>query len=174
METPTLRTERLDLFPIRGVHANEAWRLVDDERMWTYFPALRPRSIDDLRRLYEKWERGSPDSDEIWLNWLCRDRVGAALVGAMQATIREPQLAFIAYAIYPAYQRKGYACEAVQEVINHLRSAYGVTRVCAEIHSLNVPSFRLMESLGFSRVGVQQPEESGQKAQAEYLYELRF
>ncbi len=162
---PQIRTQRLELEPVRSSHADEAWPLADDERMWTYFPQLRPASIEELRRLYAKWERGSPRENEIWWNWLCRELSSGMLAGAMQATVLlDRRLCYVAYAIYPAHQRKGYAREAVAAVMDRVRESFGITRFLAEMDVRNEPSYRLAESLGFSRV---------QTHGGEHVYELR-
>lgn len=164
--TGPLYTARLDLEPVRPAHAAEVWPQVDDDRMWTYFPALRPATRDDLRALYAKWERGSLDPAQIWLNWLCRERTSKALVATMQATVfPEEKLAYLAYAVYCAHQRRGYAAEASRCVIAHLRDTYGVKRILAEMDMRNEPSFRLAESLGFVRIETRE-------AKREYVYEL--
>lgn len=163
--TPELQTARLVLEPIRASHAQEIWPQLDDERMWQYFPAQRPATVEDLQRLYEKWERGSPDADQVWLNWLCRDRSTGVLVAAMQATVFPGDLvSYIAYAVYPLHQRNGYAREAAQAVIDFVRQRYGVDRFIAEMDTRNEASYRLAESLGFTRIEKNGPE---------YLYELR-
>jgi RimJ/RimL family protein N-acetyltransferase len=161
---PQLTTDRLSLEPVRADHAQEIWPQLDDERMWRYFPELRPATPDALRRQYEKWERGSPNTGEIWLNWLCRERSHRALVAAMQATVFvRMRVAYLAYAVYPLHQRKGYAREAALAVIAYVRDTYGVERFRAEMDARNEPSYRLAESLGFTRI------EAGAE---QYVYEL--
>ena len=151
--TQRLHSARLDLEPVRPSLADEAWPQVDDERMWTYFPELRPATRGDLRAQYERWERGSRDPSQIWLNWLCRDRSKNVLIGSMQATLfPDERSAYLAYAVYPEHQRLGYAAEASRCVIEHLRDRYHVRRILAEMDVRNEPSFRLAESLGFKRV----------------------
>lgn len=164
------------LEPIRAQHAPEAWPQLDDERMWRFFPALRPATLGDLRRLYEKWERGCPDTEEVWRNWLCREISTRTLVGSMQATI-SPKIgaSYIAYGIYPAHQRKGYAREAAAAVIAYLRTAYGVTEIFAEMDTRNEASYRLAESLGFIRVQKRVAVERRHGIDAdEYLYRLKI
>jgi ribosomal-protein-alanine N-acetyltransferase len=162
--TPPLRTPRLNLEPLQPSHAQEAWPQLDDDRMWRYFPAQRPATVDALRALYEKWVRGSTNADEIWLNWLCRECKSGSLIGGMQATVfAREAVSYIAYAIYPAHQRKGYAREAAQAVITHVKQTYGVARFFAEMDTRNEASYRLAESLGFVRVETHLDE---------YLYEL--
>ena len=95
------------------------------------------------------------------------------LVGAVQATIRPQKMAHIAYEFYSEFQRKGYAREATQALIAHLRDAYGVRKVYAEMDTRNVPSYRLVESLGFARIDTRAGEDLGQGSEAqEYLYAL--
>jgi ribosomal-protein-alanine N-acetyltransferase len=174
-ETPALQTERLELEPVRSSHAQEAWPQLDDDRMWRYFPALRPASVDDLRALYAKWEAGSGDPNEVWLNWLCRERAHGVLAGGVQCTIFLAQrVAYVAYSIYPAHQRKGYAKEAVRALIRSVCRGFGVERFLAEMDTRNEASYRLAESLGFTRVETHLTVERGHGMEAgEYLYELR-
>lgn len=161
--TPQLQTARLDLEPVRIEHADEIWLQLDDDRMWRYFPAQRPQTPDDLRGLYEKWSRGSQNQTEVWHNWLCRERTGGVLVASMQATVLvQARVFYIAYAVYPLHQRKGYAGEAVRAVIDYVKRAYDVDRAFAEMDTRNEPSYRLAESLGFTRV----------RTADEFLYEL--
>lgn len=162
---PGLRTERLDLEPVHSAHAAEVWPQLNDGRMWKYFPSRRPATLDDLRRLYDKWQRGSAHPNEVWCNWLCRERSSGTLIGGMQATVFPQQGdSYIAYAVYPLHQRKGYAREAARAVIAYVRDAYGVERFMAEMDTRNVPSQRLAESLGFVRA---ESVDAG-----EYVYEL--
>ena len=162
--TQALHSARLDLEPVSPSHAAEAWPQTDDDRMWTYFPELRPATRDALRAQYERWERGSPDAAQVWLNWLCRDRSTHALVGSMQATVfPDERCAYLAYAVYPAHQRRGYAAEASRCVIEHLRGTYHVQRILAEMDVRNEASFRLAESLGFKRM---------KREGNSYIYEL--
>lgn len=160
-----LRSERLDLEPVRAAHADEVWAQLDDDRMWTYFPQLRPSTIADLRAQYAKWERGSTTPTTVWLNWLCRERIRGDLVGAMQSTIfPEMRIAYLAWAVYPAHQRCGYAAEAARAVISHVRDRYSIRRFLAEMHVNNEPSYRLAQSLGFEYVKTRGDD---------YVYELR-
>jgi ribosomal-protein-alanine N-acetyltransferase len=156
-----LRTARLDLEPLRVAHADEAWPRLNDDRMWIFFPELRPQSLKQLRDIYARRERGyaGTDAAQIWANWLARDRTSKELIGDVQATIfpRERN-ARIAYAVYPLHQRRGYAREAVTALIEHLRAAHHVRRIVAEMDVRNVASYRLAESLGFTRAGMREGE----------------
>lgn len=164
--TSEIHTQRLVLKTIKSTDANEAWPHVNDERMWTYFPHLRPASVLTLRELYDKWERGSPTTDEIWLNFFCRERSSGSLVGAVQSTILPSQhIAYVAYAIYPRHQGRGFAREAVGALIRHVHETLGIGRYLAEVDVRNEPSCRVVEALGFTQV---------LSRAGEYVYELHL
>jgi ribosomal-protein-alanine N-acetyltransferase len=172
----TLFTERLVLESVRAAHADETWPRQDDDRMWTYFPELRPHSLEHLRTIYERREHGSPDDSQIWLNYVCRERETGKIAGEVQTTIFTGAcVAYVAYAIFPEFQRKGYAREAVAALIEHVRRDYDIAQFFAEMDTRNEASYRLAESLGFVRVETHESVEHGRGLVAdEYLYELTF
>lgn len=146
-----------------------------DPRLWTFFPAMRPKSIEELRALYRRWERGNPyaNRDEEWENWICFLRGTETPVGGMQATILPGGVAYVAYAIYVAHQRKGFAREAAGAMIDHLRETHQITRFIAEMNTKNEGSIKLVQSLGFKRVEEHHDVERGHGIEAdEYVYEL--
>lgn len=167
-----LQTARLDLEPIAAKHAVEAWPHLDDARMWTYFPNLRPKSLGDLRATYARWENPYHAEGELRENWACRDRGTGHMVGAMQATTFPARaVSYIAYGVFVAYQRQGYAREAVEAVLQHLRELH-VRRVVAEMAVENEASFRLVESLAFKRLKKQRAAPELGVDSDEYVYEL--
>ncbi len=172
----TLSTERLILEPVRPAHADETWPRQNDERMWTFFPDLRPRTLEHLRVIYERRQHGSPNDSEVWLNYVCRLRTGGEIAGEVQTTIyTRAGAAYVAYAIFPDFQRKGFAREAVAALIDHVRKEYGIANFFAEMDTRNEASYRLAESLGFVRVETHGTVERGHGIIAdEYVYELTF
>jgi RimJ/RimL family protein N-acetyltransferase len=175
-DTQRLRSERLDLEPVRVAHADEAWPHLDDERMWTYFPALRPPTLERLREIYARRERGYTHADgaQVWGNWIARERATGRVVGDVQATIYpQRRVAYIAYGIYVEHQRRGLALEAARALIDHLHDAHGIRRVFAEMDTRNAASYRLAESLGFARIETRAAMDRGNGIiSAEYVYEL--
>jgi RimJ/RimL family protein N-acetyltransferase len=173
---PILSTERLILEPTRVAHAEETWKRLDDDRMWTYFPALRPRSLEHLRTIYERREHGAPDDSELWLNYACRERTSGEIVGEVQSTLyASAGVAYVAYAVFPEFQRKGFAREAVSALIEYVRREYCIARFIAEMNTRNEASYKLAESLGFKRVEMHEDVERGHGIDAdEYVYELAY
>lgn len=168
-----LQGARLDLEPIKAKHASEAWPYLDDVRMWMYFPNLRPKSLEDLRATYARWENPYHAEGELRENWACRDRSTGQLVGTMQATTFPARaVSYIAYGVFVAYQRQGYAREACGAVLQHLVQELHIRQVFAEMAVANEASFRLVESLGFKRLEKRRaPSQLGVDGD-EYTYEL--
>lgn len=171
-----LSTSRLVLEPVTPEHAEEAWPHLDDPRMWEFFPHLRPRAPQDLRRLYERWAAGYQESDraQIWENWLCRQRHNGRLAGGAQLTLLPLEhTAYLAYGIYVEQQRRGFAREAVTAVIRHARDAHRIETLYAEMHVRNEASYRFAEALGFERIETLRDAERRDEHDAdEYLYRL--
>jgi RimJ/RimL family protein N-acetyltransferase len=83
------------------------------------------------------------------LNWVIRDLEGAAL-GTLQATIPiEDSAAEIAWLLRVEAQGRGYASEAVRELIRSLASR-GVTEFVAHIHPDHGASQQVAAAVGMS------------------------
>lgn len=159
-------------------HADLVYAALNDDAMWKFFPAYRPRDVAALRERYRRFAGGYPYSDrkEIWENWTAFLRENEEAVGGMQATIAIAQkTAYIAYGIHRAHWRRGFAAEAARAVIQHLLTEHNVRSVFAEMNTENRSSVALIESLGFRRVERRREVDSGNGLVGdEYLYELNF
>lgn len=173
--SPILSTERLALEPVTAAHAREAWPGLNDEGMWTFFPELRPRSLEHLQAIYERREHGSRDASQVWLNYLVRERASGALTGEVQATVLlHAGVSYVAYDTFREHRRKGYAREAMRALIAHVRGAYGIRRFLAEMDTRNEASYKLAESLDFVRIETHRSVDRGNGfVSDEYVYELK-
>ena len=144
----TIATPELVLQPLVVAHAEVMFELLSDAEIYRYLDYPPPPSVDHLRNVYAKLEaRRSPDGDEIWLNWVVRPQ-GHPLVGYVQATISR-RTAFVAYVLGRKYWGHGHARNAMQTMLEHLASAYGVDCCLATVEADNHRSIRLLERLGF-------------------------
>ncbi len=62
-------------------------------------------------------------------------------------------VAEIGYTIAPAFQRRGYATEAMRALLGELEGAYGIRRFIARTDPRNVASIALLARLGFGEEG---------------------
>ena len=73
-------------------------------------------------------------------------------VGTLQGTVYADATAYLAYILFPAFWRQGYAREGCRRILELLFEDYQVHNIVAEIDTRNVASIKLIESLGFQRV----------------------
>jgi RimJ/RimL family protein N-acetyltransferase len=151
-EAPLLHTERLVLEPLRPEHADEMAPVLDDPGLHTYTGGV-PESRDALRGRYERQARGrSPDGSQQWLNWVLRRRDDGLTVGTVQATVAggpDGPIAEVAWVIGAVHQRRGYAREAAEAMLRHLRDS-GVTTVVAHVHPEHQASMSVARALGLA------------------------
>lgn len=148
----TLRTPRLTLEALTAAHADPLFSGLCDESLYTWIPQAPPASAEALRARYLRLERrASPSGDARWLNWALRLASGA-YVGTIEATVAPAHTATLAWTIFGAHQRQGYAREAAARVCAHLEASAGVSRFEALIDTRNAASIALAASLGLARV----------------------
>ncbi len=150
--TPQLRTERLELEPLRVEHADEMAPLLDDPDLHTFIGG-GPATRDELSARYERQVVGrSPDGSQRWHNWVLRRRVDGQVAGTVQATVSEQQgglTAEVAWVVGVAQQGQGYAREAAQAVVTWLQQQ-GVEAVVAHVHPQHQASMAVARAVGLT------------------------
>jgi [ribosomal protein S5]-alanine N-acetyltransferase len=170
----SLSTKRLDLQPAEPRHAELTWPYLADDRMWEFFPSLRPPTLEALRQRYERWSRDMPylGAPERWENWICVRRQDGTVTGEAQATYAGSTV-YVAYGIFVPFQRRGFAAEAIREVLRHARDIHGARLAKAEMAAANRASVALAEALGFARVTTRRDSDPGHGYRGdEFVYQL--
>ncbi|MFF7471759.1 GNAT family N-acetyltransferase [Streptomyces sp. NPDC008092] len=147
----TIRTERLDLLPLRVEHAEEMAVVLSDPALHT-FTGGTPDTAEALRSRYRRLTAGSPDPAVSWANWVIRLRAGSCLTGYVQATIRD-SAAEIAWVVGTPWQGRGIATEAVRALADRLcgRPPYSVV---AHIHPGHHASAAVARAAGLTPTDV--------------------
>jgi RimJ/RimL family protein N-acetyltransferase len=145
-----LRTERLDLDPLRPEDAGEMVKVLGDASLYAFTDG-EPLSLDDLRARYERLAAGhSEDGSEEWHNWILRRRSDGRAMGTVQATLtRSGGSAEIAWVIGVEWQGQGFASEAAQSLVAWLQQR-GVEEVTAHVHPDHVASEKVAARAGLS------------------------
>ncbi|MFD5078298.1 GNAT family N-acetyltransferase [Streptomyces sp. NPDC058371] len=154
---PTLRTDRLDLLPLRVEYAEEMTTVLADPALHT-FTGGAPARPDALRTRYERLVTGSPDPGAIWCNWVLRLRAQACPVGTVQATITG-EVAEIAWVVGTPWQGRGFAGEAARELVGALGGQPGIRTVLAHIHPDHHASAAVASSAGLTATEEEQDGE---------------
>jgi [ribosomal protein S5]-alanine N-acetyltransferase len=152
-----LQTQRLALEPLTPGHADELLAPLADPRLYRYVPQDPPESLEKLReRFVFLSTRRSPVGDQLWLNWVMRDRHDGQCCGRVQATVNTEARAWIAYEVFPERWGRGLATEACGRMLEWLIDTLDVQQFAAEVDSLNSASLRLLDRLGFQRVALRE------------------
>ncbi|MFN8167578.1 MAG: GNAT family N-acetyltransferase [Candidatus Nanopelagicales bacterium] len=152
--TPALRTERLDLEPLRVEHADEMVDLLADRRLYAFYADEASPSLDELRERYARQVRGaSDDGTQVWHNWILRVHASGEAAGFVQATVThdsdDREVAELAWVVGTAYQGRGLAREAAAAVRDELISA-GAGTVIAHIAPGNGASEAVARAIGLA------------------------
>ena len=154
-------------------------------------PFAAYRSVPEVAR-YQSWDAPYPvDRATAMIGWLGEhhpDEPGewyqvaiaerdapALLVGdcGFRPRADEPLVVDIGFTLGPAAQGRGYATEAVGELLRYLFADRGKHKVCADCDTRNNPSWRLLERLGFAREGtLRRGYRDGAEWSDEHLYGL--
>lgn len=150
-----LETARLTLEPLVVSHAQALYAALQAHELYQFIPRDPPPSLDALAARYTFLATcHSPDVQELWLNWVLRQRETDVYAGTVEASVYPDHTAALAYQVFPPYWHQGFATEACECVLAHLVAEYRVSRVFAEIDTRNAASIQLVERLGFTRVAL--------------------
>jgi RimJ/RimL family protein N-acetyltransferase len=153
MLTPVTATERI---LIRRMHEGDAAfivELVNDPAWIRYIGDNGVRTLSDA----ERYIRNGPVAmyaERGFGLYLVALKASAEPIGICGLIKREglPDVD-LGFAFLPRYRGRGYAREASLAVMAYARGVLGLSRIVAIVSQDNVPSCRLLESLGFRREG---------------------
>ena len=134
VQTPRLRTARLDLAPLRQADANDMVSVLADPALHA-FTGGDPADLETLLERFERLVVGqSGDGAQVWHNWIVRVAADGTAVGTVQATLSQGETtAEIAWVIGVPWHGIGYASEAAQALVAWLEGV-GVTTITANVH----------------------------------------
>ena len=149
----TLDTDRLELAPMVEGDSVALYALLRDPEIHAFTGGQPPELADELRaKIRRRESRRSPQGDELWLNWTLRLKENQTVVGYVQAGVKAGQ-ADMAWVIGVSFQRRGYATEASQGMLEWLRDRLLVDEVRANIHPNHIASHKVARSIGLSPSG---------------------
>ncbi len=149
-------TARLTLEVLTPGHAPLLIDGLRDPALYTWLDRAPPDLSALTLRFRRICRRPAPDG-QLWLNWALRARDDGRYVGLAEATVYPNREANLAYFVFSAEQRRGFAVEACAAVIGHLRRDCGVLTIVVTADSRNTASQRVAEKLGFARATALEP-----------------
>lgn len=161
-------TRRLALDPLDASHiaqmiAGDIAALAASLRVHFPIPFQAPPLLGEDLPYYHKRALEQP-ADTHWGVWLISLRETRVVVGAAGFTgAPNPEgIVYVGYSVYPHHERKGYATEAVEALINWAVGWENVRSVRATIPPWNAPSLRVAEKLGMSHIALAHDDEVGE------------
>ena len=148
-----VRTQRLTIRPARKDDLEATWRFRSDESVSWWLTSI-PATLEEYRAKFEDPDRLANglvvelDGEVIGDLMLAISDGWAQLEVADQAAATQADLGWV---LDPAYGGRGYATEAVEELIRVCFEDLGLRRVVAGCFAANVASWRLMERVGMRR-----------------------
>jgi ribosomal-protein-alanine N-acetyltransferase len=169
-------TRRLALDPLDASHiaqmiSGDARALAASLSVTFPVPFRAPPLLgEDLPYFYKRALEQSVDTS--WGVWLISLRDTGEVVGAAGFTgaPNVDGVVYVGYSVYPHHERKGYATEAVDGLIEWALACERVRSIRATIPPWNAPSLRVAEKVGMSHVGMAHDEEVGEVL----VYEMTF
>lgn len=119
------------------VHRTQGWERTDP---------------DGVRADIEQMSGRQPGEGGGWVQFSVEERDGGQLVGdvGISPADGEPGVMKVGYTIDPAYQRRGYATEAVGALVDYVFATLGADVVRAYADADNVASHRVAEKVGLT------------------------
>jgi RimJ/RimL family protein N-acetyltransferase len=148
VRTMEISTQRLT---IRSL-ANEDWQemlaIFQDKEASPYavYDYATPTNETDARKVIQGFAGG----DRLLVLWEKQLQRLIGYIALMGKDIRQRDLG---YCLHSTYHRRGYAREACEAVIRYAFTELGVDRLTSGTAIDNIPSNRLLYSLGFEKTG---------------------
>ena len=150
-----LSTNRLVLRPFTeaDLPAFAAYR--SDPEVARYQSWSPPYSMDAARAFLEQMSRAVPGTPGTWFQLAMERHAQPGIIGdcAFQVLPEDALQAQIGFTLSPAFQRQGYASEAVRELVSFLFAEFKLHRITAICDAKNLASARLLERIGMRREG---------------------
>lgn len=159
MRVLPLRTERLVLRPFVAADAAPFARYRSDAEVARYQSWDTPYPLSAAQELIAQMQSRQTDGprpgewNQIAIGLLQPRPQDEPLIGdcAFQLHAGDPRQASIGFTLARAYQRRGYATEAVRALVHELLGAVGLHRVTAVCDAENTSSQRVLERVGMRR-----------------------
>ncbi len=144
-----LETERLTLRRLTEDDAEFMLGLLNEPSFHQYIGDRGVRTVEEARAYVRNGAMASYEAFGFGL-WLVTQKEDGAPIGLCGLLKREtlPDVD-IGFAFRPAFWSRGYAVESGAAVVEHARTAFGLSRLVAIVQADNRSSIRVLTRLGF-------------------------
>lgn len=147
----TIVTRRLVVEPLAPAHAAPMFVGMSDPALFRWLDDVPPATAAALELRYTRITAPGAGAPDRWLNWVMRRDGDGDCAGHVEVTLHPNGVANLAYFTFARFMRQGYAREACAAVLDALRDDFGAREVVATMDVRNTASWKLVESLRFTR-----------------------
>ncbi len=147
-----LEANRLLIRPFRDSDLESFVAYRDDPEVARYQGWNTPFTIDQGREFIDKMKIAIPGTVGEWYQAAVELKNGGEMVGDVAFLLmkNDPRQAYLGYSFSRPHWGHGYALEAVGRLLEYLFDDLSLHQVVAETDVENIPSVRLLESIGFN------------------------
>ena len=143
-------TARLRLDALRDEDADALFAYRADPAV-AHFQGWKPASVAEARRFIEAQQAIAPDTPGAWWQRAIRLRDSGELIGDLGLHFLDDATVEVGISLSPAHQRRGYAREALEVMLDFVIGGLRKRRVVAQVAPRNFMCMRLLEGLGMRR-----------------------
>ena len=145
-------TERLVLRTLRADHAAAMFAYRSDPEIMRY-QGWDPESLDDVRAFIADNQRYDSYAPGSWRQFAIALRSDGTMIGdcGVHVPVDKPEQAEFGITVATAFQRHGYASEALRALLRLAFDGLKKHRVFASVDPRNLPSLALFERAGFRK-----------------------
>ncbi len=150
-----LATPRLRIRRFRAGDAEALVRYRNDPEVARLQGWDVPYSLGEAKEFIDSLASVSPGQPGAWFQFAVTLSSSGSVIGdcALRTLPEDPRQAELGFSFATAFQRQGYASEAVRSVLAYAFTILAMHRVFAIIDTRNQPAQRLLERLRFRREG---------------------
>ena len=145
-------TARLRLDALRDEDAEALFAYRGDPAVSRY-QGWKPLAVADAAKFIGAQQGVAPDTPGTWWQRAIRLRDSGALIGDLGLHFVDEATVELGISVAPAHQRRGYAREALEVMLDFVFGGLHKHRVTASLDPRNAACARLLESLGMRREG---------------------
>jgi [ribosomal protein S5]-alanine N-acetyltransferase len=153
MKFPTLETERLQLVEITQKYAQSLFEIFSLDEVTKYYGSETFTRIEEANKLIEMFQKNYYEKRAYRWGIILKENnqlIGTTGLNGLQLKNKKAE---IGYELHPSFWRKGYATEAIREVLRYSFGELELNRIGAVVYIENKASFNLLTGLGFSKEG---------------------
>jgi [ribosomal protein S5]-alanine N-acetyltransferase len=153
MKFPTLETERLQLVEITQKYAQSLFEIFSLDEVTKYYGSETFTRIEEANKLIEMFQKNYYEKRAYRWGIILKENnqlIGTIGLNGLQLKNKKAE---IGYELHPSFWRKGYATEAIRELLRYSFGELELNRIGAVVYIENKASFNLLTGLGFSKEG---------------------